>query len=311
MEWEKQGLVFAPDGSLEWSVTHAQVPVVDPIDEEVWRIYYSTRGLDNRSKTGFIEVQADSPERIIRVAGEPILPFGRLGTFDEDGIMPSSILTIDGKKYLYYIGWSQRKSVPYQNTIGLAVSEDGGRTFQKFSEGPIIGVNHIDPFFTGTIDVFRDGNLFRGYYLSCVGWKVVNEKPESTYVLKYAESVDGINWSRSGHIAIPFKDEEEGGIVSATVIKREGRYWMWFGYRKYYDFRANSANSYRIGFAESEDGIHWSRNDSRSGIDISGSGWDSEMISYPRVIGSKGKLYMFYNGNHFGKTGFGYATLNL
>jgi hypothetical protein len=311
MNWEKKGLIFVPDGSFDWSVTHAQVPVIDILDDRIWRIYYATRGTDNRSRTGYIEVQAHKPENILYIKPEPILVFGRPGAFDEDGIMPSSLLTIGDKKYLYYIGWSQRKNVPYQNSIGLAISSDGGRSFQKYSEGPIIGVNHIDPFFTGTINVIKDGNLFRGYYLSCLGWKMVNERLESTYVLKYAESADGINWQRTGRVAIPFKNQEEGGIVSAAVIKRENKYLMWFGYRKYYDFRANPANSYRIGFAESEDGLNWLRDDSLSGIDVSESGWDCEMISYPYVIGSKGQLYMFYNGNNFGKTGMGYAILNL
>ncbi|MBO9200142.1 MULTISPECIES: glycoside hydrolase family protein [Niastella] len=309
MNWNKKGLIFIPDGSIEWSQSHAQVPVVDHMDETTWRIYYATRDANSRSHISFIEVEAGKPEQIKFINDRPLLSLGRLGTFDEDGVMPSSIITVNNRKLLYYIGWSQRKNVPYQNTIGLAISDDGGNTFQKYSEGPIIGVNHLDPFFTGTIFVFKDGDLFKGYYLSCVEWKLVNSKPESTYVLKYATSKDGINWDRDNIVAIPFKDENEGGLVSASVIKLNGKYLMWFGYRNYFDFRTNPANSYRIGFAESVDGINWIRKDQQSGIDISETGWDSEMISYPYVTEFKGEFYLFYNGNQFGKTGFGYATL--
>ncbi|GGB08596.1 hypothetical protein [Puia dinghuensis] len=310
LSWQKKGLIYAPDGSLEWSRTHAQVPVADVIDEHHLRIYYSTRGTDNRSNTSYIEVDAGDPREITFINPAPILPLGRLGTFDEDGIMPSSIVTVGDRKYLYYIGWSQRKNVPYQNSIGLAISEDGGRTFRKYSEGPVIGVSHIDPFFTGTIFVLKEAGLFRAYYLSCVEWRLVNDRPESLYVLKYATSQDGIDWLRNNQIAIPLKDDQEGGLVSAAVIKAEGRYRMWFGYRNYFDFRSNPENAYNIGYAESPDGISWLRKDDKSGIERSEEGWDSQMISYPYVIEVKGKNFLFYNGNGFGRTGFGYAILN-
>jgi len=311
MKWEKRGLIFAPDGKYEWNKSHAQVPVVD-IMEDKWRIYYATRNLNGKSLVSYFDVEVENPKNILYVHDHPILSFGRLGTFDEDGIMPSSIVTVGEKKFLYYIGWSQRKSVPYQNNIGLAISPDGGNTFEKYSEGPIIGINHIDPFFTGTIYVLKENDSFKGYYLSCTGWKIVNDRPESMYVLKYASSIDGVNWHRENKIAIPFKNENEGGLVSASVIKsKSGKYLMWFGHRNYFDFRKNPLNSYRIGFAESNDGLAWFRNDEKSGIDISDAGWDSEMISYPNVLQSGNKLYLFYNGNNFGKSGIGFATLNL
>ena len=48
-----------------------------------------------------------------------------------------------------------------------------------------------------------------------------------------------------------------------------------------------------------------------SGIDVSTSGWDSEMVAYPHVANVDGKILMFYCGNHFGKNGFGYAELKI
>lgn len=308
MIWQKHGVVYVPDGRFEWSKTHAQVPIVDILDEKRWRIYYATRNSLNQSFTSYIEVESGNPGNIIYQHTLPILELGSLGSFDEHGIMPSSIINIGNLKYLYYIGWSERKSVPYQNSIGLAISNDGGRTFTKFSKGPIIGINSVDPFFTGTIYVLKVTDIFHAYYLSCIEWKLVNNKPESTYVLKYAKSFDGVNWIRENIIAIPFKDENEGGIVSASVIKNNSMFLMWFGYRKYFDFRTNPINSYRIGFAESSDGIHWLRDDKKNTFDISSSGWDCEMVSYPNIIKFKNQLYLFYNGNGFGRTGFGYAT---
>ena len=86
---------------------------------------------------------------------------------------------------------------------------------------------------------------------------------------------------------------------------------MWFGKRKDSDYRNNFENTYRIGYAESQNGIDWDRMDEKAGIDLSLEGWDSEMISYPNVIKKENQLLMFYNGNGFGKSGFGYATFNI
>jgi hypothetical protein len=311
MQWEKKGIVFSPSGVFSWSKTHAQVPVVDTLNSQRWRIYYATRGVENQSCTSYIEVEAGNPGNILYIHDKPILEFGHLGSFDEHGIMPSSILEIEDRKYLYYIGWSQRKSVPYQNSIGLAVSSDGGKTFKKYSEGPIVGINDVDPYFTGTFFALKDDKIYRGYYLSCIEWRIVGSEPEPIYILKYAQSENAVNWLRKGDIAVSFKSVDEGGLVSASVIKCDGRYLMWYGVRNYFDFRTNKKNSYRIGFAESADGVQWNRMDEKSGISVSETGWDSEMISYPYVIRYGDRLYLFYNGNQFGKFGFGYAIMNL
>ena len=75
---------------------------------------------------------------------------------------------------------------------------------------------------------------------------------------------------------------------------------MWYCY---------AIDNYRIGYAESEDGIAWERKDDEVGIDISESGWDSEMIEYPFVFEHKGRKHMLYNGNEYGKEGIGYAVM--
>jgi hypothetical protein len=310
MNWNKYGHIFSPNAQYAWNQSHAQVPVVDMVNDEVWRIYYASRDLANVSQTSFIEVSAGRPENILYEHDQPILALGKLGAFDEHGIMPSCIVSRGDKKYLYYIGWSLKRSVPYQNSIGLAISTDGGRTFEKYSDGPLLSINVVDPYFVGTIFVFPEGDLFHGYYLSCTEWKIVDGRPESLYVLKYASSSDGINWQRENRVVIPLKSESEGGLVSASVVKQNGTYRMWFAYRNYFDFRSNPKNSYRIGYAESQDALNWTRDDIRSKIDASVDGWDSDMVSYPYVILYRNKYYMFYNGNGFGRTGFGYATLN-
>lgn len=308
--WIKKGLIYVPENVSEWSVSHAQVPVVDLLEDNRLRIYYSTRNSTGQSNVSYIEVDKNNPKNILYIHDKPLFVFGQIGTFDDSGIMPSCILNIGCKKYLFYIGWTTRKTVPYQNAIGLAISEDGGKSFYKISEGPIISVNHIEPYFSGTSYVLYDCNIYKMWYLSCIGWKIFDEKPEPIYNIKYVESHDGINWNQTGKVAIELQNGE-GGLVSASVLKVEGLYRMWFAKRKNNDYRTNRENTYRIGYAESEDGINWKRKDDLAGIGISQTGWDSQMITYPYVINVKEKLLMFYNGNGFGKTGIGYAVRDI
>lgn len=311
MRWIKGGHIHNPTIDFEWSRSHAQLPIADFIENEnKIRIYFSTRDSKNRSRPGFIEVDADNPQKILLIAREPLLNLGRRGTFDDCGVMPSWIVDYKQKKYLYYVGWNVRNTIPYHNSIGLAISEDDGKTFHKFSNGPLWDRNYLDPYFSGTSCVLIDDNkIWRNWYLSCTEWHMIKGKPEPRYHIKYAESNDGISWKRKGIIAIDYKSDDEGGIVKASVIKINGIYEMWYSYRKSIDYRTNKDNSYKIGYAESNDGIKWIRKDDESGIETSNAGWDSEMIAYPHVIIIKDKMYMFYNGNGFGKTGFGYAVL--
>ena len=303
--WFKKGLIFNVAGDKFWNQTHAQVPVVDVLEDRL-RIFYSTRNSLGQSLISFIDVKKNNPSEIIYIHDKPILDFGKPGTFDDCGLMPTSIITLDDKKYLYYIGWTKKKTVPFHNSVGLAISTDNGQNFIKFSEGPIITTNYIEPYFSGTAFVMIDNGCFKMWYLSCVKWVELDNSTEPIYNIKYAESENGINWIQTGTVAVEL-NEDEGGLVSAAVVKENDKFKMWFGKRKKIDYRINKINSYRIGYAESRNGIEWDRLDDETGIDISINGWDSNMISYPYVVYCDDLLLMFYNGNGFGKTGFGYA----
>ena len=307
MAWSKQGVIFRPSGEHEWNKTHAQVPTVDVLSDEVLRIYYSTRDSQNRSHVSFIEVSAEDPTKILYEHDSPVLAPDEVGVFDACGDMPSSLVPVGEKKYLYYIGWNVPKTVPYNNAIGLAVSVDGGRTFERFSKGPIFGRTYNEPYFTGTSWVSIENGVWKNWYMSCTGWQLVDGAEEPRYHIKYAESLDGIEWKREGTIAIDYKNEEEGGIVRACVLNAKNGYEMWYSYRKLANYRTAPAARSRIGYATSSDGVNWCRDDSESGIEPSEEGWDSFMTAYPCVVEVGGKRIMFYNGDGFGRTGIGFA----
>jgi hypothetical protein len=305
--WKKRGLIYSVDSRLPWARTHAQIPTVDVIDEKTLMVLFSSRDISNRSMIARMEVDAQNPSNILRIQEEPLLPLGRIGTFDDCGMMPSSIVTWNGEKYMYYIGWNVRNTVPYHNSVGLAVSEDGGRTYRRMFDGPVMDRTAEEPFFCATTCVRIENSVWRNWYLSCTGWESIAGRMEPRYHLKYAESNDGINWHRDGRIAIDYSSSDEGGIARACVHKEGALYRMWYSYRSLIDYRSSRMKSYRIGYAESGDGLMWRRLDDRAGIGLSDEGWDSFMLAYPEVVDVGGHRYMFYNGNGFGETGFGYA----
>lgn len=307
IHWKKQGLIFCPDQGFWWSQSHAQLPIADGYINGIFRIYYASRDAQGRSRIGYIETEKDNPQKVVYVHPEPILDLGEAGTFDDNGMMPVALVDRGDVKLLYYAGWNGRTSIPYHNAIGLAISKDQGKTFTRYGQGPIMDRSVHEPFATGTLHIHAEQNIWKAWYQSVIKWALAEGRYEPFYHLKYAESINGIDWNRDGHVAIDLT-EEEAGICSATVLQVNNGYCMWYAYRKKGNYRFDPRLSYRIGFATSQDGKNWLRNDERSGIGPSESGWDSEMIAYPNVIVWQDRTYMFYNGNGFGKTGFGFAT---
>ena len=273
-----------------------------------WRIYFSDRNDRGYSVPYYIDVEPGNPSKILKPKSEPILSTGTLGSFDHAGVMPTNIVTLpSGVKYMYYIGWSQRLDVPYHNTIGLAVSDDGD-SWRKLSTGPVFGTSIKEPGYTGTICVMPNyySGPWQAWYLSCREWVEIAGRIEPKYTINYATSPDGIDWD-PGRVCIELQDNE-GGISQASVLY-DDNYKMYFSVRDVSNYRKGGAGSYRIEYAESDDGRHWSRKGEC--LVKSETGWDSEMVSYPNVFDYEGERYMFYNGNNFGQTGVGYAKATI
>lgn len=297
--WIKKGLVFTPPENLEWMNSHSAVPTADHLHDDVFRIYFSGRDSQSRSQIGFFDIDIEN-HKIANISHLPILSHGKAGMFDESGSMISWLAKHDNTKYMYYIGWNIGVLTPFRNAIGLATSRGDSGVFQRYSKGPVLDRSVYDPCFVAGPCVLVEKNLWRIWYISCIKWEQRKEDLRHYYHIKYAESTDGIHWNRKGIVCIDFKSDDEYAISRPCVLKDDGTYKMWYSYR---------GESYRIGYAESEDGITWERKDEEVGLDVSESGWDSEMIEYPFVFDHKGRRYMLYNGNGYGKTGIGIAVL--
>jgi hypothetical protein len=296
--WIKKGVIFDPPDGLAWAQTHAALPVADPIDGR-YRIYFSGRDEKARARIGFFEITLDNPKEILRVAQEPVIGLGPLGAFDDSGVTTSCVVTHGDRKFHYYSGWSVGLTVPFYFFVGLAISDDGGETYTRVSRAPVLERNEVDPYLTASPFVLVEGELWKMWYVSGTGWELRNGQPRHYYHIKYAESADGIHWRRDGVVCIDYQAEDEYAFARPCVLKEDGIYKMWYSYR---------GKNYRIGYAESVDGLHWQRRDGASGIEVSGSGWDSEMLAYPFVFDAQGQRFMLYNGNGYGRTGIGLAV---
>ena len=297
--WIKLGQIYCPSGQKEWMYSHAAVPIAEHIEGDVFKIYFSSRNKDNQSFTGYLLIDITRPQEILELSDSPVIGPGALGEFDDSGAMATWLAHHDGRRFLYYIGWNLGVTVPFRNSIGLSTSEHGGE-FKRYAPGPVVDRSMTEPHFVASCCVLPDLDKWRMWYLSCTDWKIRNGKPEHRYHIKYAESIDGVSWIREGVVAIDYSDDSEYAISRPSVIRDGGCWKMWFSHR---------GSAYRIGYAESLDGIHWQRLDADCQIDVSESGWDSEMIEYPFVFDHDGSRYMLYNGNGYGKTGFGLAVL--
>lgn len=316
LKWHRHGKIFDPTHyEFTWGKgLYAQSPQALVFDDFV-RIYFSTRQLDGSGKflshIAFVDMQKDL-KTVIGVSSKPVIALGELGCFDEHGIFPMSVFRHEGSIYGYTCGWSRRVAVSVETGIGLAISSDQGETFERISLGPVLSASLKEPFLVGDGFVRFFNDKFHMWYIFGTGWKTFQAgfPPDRTYKIGHAISDDGVNWEKDEAMQIiPDVLGEDESQALPCVIHHWDRYQMFFCYRHSFDFRKTKGRGYRIGSAWSEDLTHWVRGDDLL-HDSDGFDWDSDMQCYPHVFSLDGRLYMLYNGNEFGKYGFGLAELS-
>jgi len=316
MKWRKLGKIFNPtEHPLPNNCReYAQSPQTLVFDDFV-RIYFSTRTRDREGKflsyIAYIDIDKDFRE-ILEISGHTVIELGELGTFDEHGIFPINVLRDSGRIMAYTCGWSRRVSVDVETSTGLAVSDDDGRTFRRVGTGPVLTSSLNEPFLVGDSFVCRYGDRYHMWYMYGARWihdSTEGRQSERVYKIGYAWSKNGIDWKKAGRQLLQDKLGENECQALPSVIFHNNRYHMMFCYRHATRFRHDRERSYRIGYAFSDDLVNWSRDDENAGIEVSEEGWDSEMLCYPHIFHCNGKVYLLYNGNEFGRLGFGLAVL--
>ena len=301
--WQKKGRVFTPT-AREYS--HGSHPCAVHFRDDTFIVAFTRRDVSQRSHVFLSHANVAGGQLVLE--GKPKLALcpGAPGCFDCDGAISVCFVEHKDVIYLYYVGWQNLPEGLWICDTGRAILNPYDLTLTREYLGPVLGRDKNNPLFAAATAFHVSGDHWQTWYNSGLKWEKNEDGWHHQYGIHYAESHNGIDWHCHPGMCIPFADEYEYAFGRPTVYKKGGIYFMWFAHRATKDIA-----NYRIGFASSTDGRQWLRNDAIAGIDVSLDGWDSEMICYPYVFEHKGLMYMLYNGNEYGKTGFGLATMEV
>ena len=306
MEWEKKGLIFSEELADKYNICNPQVPYAYRIGDRI-RIFFGARKT-GESSAGIYSIDIDpiNPTRILNVYKEPLLTRGAFGAFDQDGVLPVCVKKVGDDLFMYYGGFSKQIAGSHTCMMGLAVSKNNGESFNRIYDGPVLPISKTDPYLIGSADIMEYKGLYHMIYTSGTKWSHIESLPEISYTLKHAISKNGIDWTPTNE-AVLVEETAYDAYAKPSIFRNNDFFVMYFSKRQIINYRKRGHSAYSLGYATSVDLINWERNDGQSGIEVSKQGWDSEMICYPNIIELENKYLMFYNGNGFGKSGFGYA----
>ena len=298
----KKGLIYYPNGKNEWDYSGFMTPHAR-LQGDIIRIWGGVRDREGISRICYIDVKADNPNEIIDIGKHPVLDVGEPGCFDDNGVILGDIISNNNRMYLYYVGFQHVEKVKFYAFSGLAISEDKGKNFTRYSQVPIMDRTEKARFGRCIHTVLADGDKYKIYYAIINDWKYINNIPYPIYDIWYTESEDGINISSFDNHCCVTTIENEYRIGRPKVYKTTCGYEMLYT-------RDFIPKDYVIGYADSSNGIDWTRRDEKFVINKSLNGWDSEMACYPVKLNYKNKTYIFYNGNGMGRSGVGYAEFD-
>jgi hypothetical protein len=302
MTWVKQGLIFSPPGT-SWRAHSALQPTPILADGgRTIRVFVGFRDAEGIGRVGWVDLDAADPHRVTGVSETPALDIGRPGTFDDNGVVPCAVVERPDGIYLYYAGYSLPQKVRFHVFGGLAISQDGGSTFRRVSEAPVLDRTDGELFFRVLHSIHYDGRRWQAWY----GAGSAFEDPggggrtRAVYNIRYMESEDGVHFPDRGEVCIDVRGDEHR-VGRPYVVRGADGYQMYFA-------AATRSDNYRLTYADSADGRRWTVRPEVLGLHVSEEGWDSEMMSYPSVVDAGGRTYLFYNGNDYGRAGFGVAV---
>ncbi len=301
MKWEKKGIIYSLDGSSTWAKNSTLQPTPLLLNDDTIRIFVGLRDDKGVSRVGYVDVDANNPKIVKKSFKRTFVRYRFAGTFDDNGVVPCAVIRNEGKIHLYYAGYQVGYHVRMMIYCGLAISEDNGNSFKRYSKVPVLERCDDELLFRVIHSVVKEDGKWKVYYGGGSYFKEGKKKTLPLYDIRYMESEDGINFVGSGDVIIGTQGDEYR-VGRPYVIKDEDIYKMFF-------CAGSEDLTYKLAYAESLDGINWTRDDDKLNISLSSSGWDSQMMAYPSVVKYNDKTYLFYNGNNYGYDGFGYAEL--
>jgi hypothetical protein len=298
--WQKLGLVFAPSG--QWPMcSHAILPTPLLLDDRI-RVFFASCDEARRGRIFFVDLDPAWPQRLLAIERRPVLDLGAAGSFDVDGVNPCHIVVRGEELWLYYVGWQRRTDVPYTLFAGLAVSRDNGRTFTRMLEGPILPPCPGERYFRTAPYVSPTNGEWMMFYIGGNEFFVGhNGKTLPRYSLRRITSKDGITWPTAGEEVLkPRTDRGEIGF---------GRPFLWHDAKGHASVLISVRSE--AGYKLHEVALSAEKLLGRlEPVIFEGASepWDDEMTCFGAACRFGDREFLFYNGNQFGRGGFGVAT---
>ena len=303
-EWRKMGIIFDARGNHTLANTHTMVPCPMRMSDRI-RLYYTSCCEKGVGRPFFVDLDITDLTKVIGCSDGPVMDIGNAGTFDENGVICCSLVRLNNKKILmYYAGFELGTKIRYRLLSGLAQSLDGGFSFSRVKDTPILERSDTELYFRGGPFALKTSKSFEMWYAAGSRWLSVAGRQMPQYDIRKISSKNGIDWPKMGKIQIPIVSKDDFAFGRPAVVEvRDNSYWMFFSVRK------RSINEYRLGFAHSRDKINWERNDELLNLDVSSLDFETDAIMYatPLLLGEE--FYLFYNGSKFGQHGIALAKL--
>jgi len=308
--WHREGLLVAVKRDHPWWVSHAQMPTVLPLSDRLWRVYFAARDRSNRSRILAVDLDPGGGMRIVAEHFEPLLDLGPPGAFDHMGVGPSAALMVDGQVHLYYTGIIVRQDVRTQSAIGLAVSDDGLK-FRRAFRGPVYSTGPFDPFFSAACTVLRGPDGYRMWYTGGTDWRTVDGQLDHFYEIRTTRSADGLTWDPRSETAVGLKTPADAGFVRPWITETAHGQRLWFSCRGV-SYRGPGEGAYHMVSVLADARQSFMGALERVLFDNPPIvvDFDSWMQAYACIVSYRDDWIMFYNGDDFGRAGFGWARLS-
>ena len=295
--WQPRGAIYRPDETISWMSGGAGAFFAMPHGKDTVRLFLTGRDKAIHSRIGVVDLRwSDRPE-VIDAAREPVFDLGEPGSFDMDGVSYPWLVEADGALLMYYVGWNRLAGeIPFRNQTGLAISEDGGKSFRRVTKAPLLPLTDDESIGSGSCCVERVSGGWRLYYTNFLRWERRPEGPRHYYHVREAYSKDGIHWERPGKVIIDLVPPGEYALGAPDLDVRDGH--------RIIHFTARGHRYQLFAAVEGADG-NWTRLTGQ--LEIPHRGFDSDMQCYPRTLTFQGRTYLLYSGNGYGRAGIGYA----
>jgi predicted GH43/DUF377 family glycosyl hydrolase len=298
INWTKRAmnpvLDLGPSGS--WDDFHVEDPSVikdgsiykmwyTGYDGLVYRIGYatSTNGIDWKKNAGSICLSA--------LGDGCILDRGSSGHWDSAGVAHPTVIIDQSeplhKFKMWFSGWN---GVNWR--IGYAYSMDGIIWTKHPAAVLDSGSSHWESIHVYYPSVLKENSVYRMWY-SGNGQKI-----------GYAESSDGLSWSRTSLNPVldagSSREWDGGGVAVPMVIKDGSIYRMWY---------EGASPRWRLGYAESEDGLNFTKTPLNPVLDLGLPGtWEDNLVDEAAVIKDGSSYKMWYSGHDGLSYRIGYAS---